>query len=409
MRICVLTRVVAAHGFGGGMEVHAAQLAASLQRRGHQLCILTTALANGQPALDPGPPPIHYLAAPPARYSSAWWRESATAFQRLHAVEPFDLVWSQSAGGLGYLEHLQPRLRVPCVAIMHGSARGEMARRSLGFPAPRSLARLLVYLPTALQMGWRWRRCGPRLALAIVPSEELARENRRELYLPPNRLRVVPLGVDLERFHPDPTAGAGLRARLALTPETPLLLFVGRLVHQKGAHLALAALAHLAASGSSAHLLIAGDGPEGGRLRALAARLGLAERVHWLGHLPHGEVRSAYAAADVCLLPWLGRESFPLTLLEALACGCPVVASAVGSAPSILNMADVGRLVPPGDAAALACATADVLKDGQSRRQMSAAARQLAEDAFGLETMAGRTEELFLACLEQAEGQPWPQ
>jgi len=399
MRICLFARAMPEHSHGG-MEHHARCLALGLIQRGHAVSVLTTARPGGGPAYVEDPCPTWFLPAPAGRYSAAWWQESAAAFARLHAQAPFDLVWSQSAAGLGYLEQLQPALRVPAVAIMHGSMRGELVRRREPWPSLPGLVRTALYLPEYVHFARRWRRAGPRLSRAIVPSAELAADNQRELRLPPERVPVVPLGVDLARFRPDPAAAAALRGRLGLAPEAPVLLVAGRLSRQKGAHVALAALQRLRAGAPPPYLLLAGEGREAGPLQRTAARLGVAERVLFLGRVPQEELAACYNLADLCLFPWLGWEAFPLSLLEALACGRPVVASCIGGAPSLLQMAEVGRLVPPGDACALTGAIASLLAEPDQRRRMASNARALAEAEFGLETMVVRTEAIFASCLE---------
>ena len=388
------------------MENHARWLALGLVERGHQVIALTTARPGGSSGLEEDPFPTWFLPAPATRYSGAWWRESAAAFARLHAQAPFDLVWSQSAAAIGYLAEAYPSFGVPCVAIMHGSLRGEFHRRTFGLPSPRSLALLALYLPEAARFTYLWRRYGPRLAAAIVPSPELAEDNRHELHLPPERMAIIPLGVDLARFSPDPAAGAALRERLHIPSTAPVLLVVGRLSRQKGVHVALAALQRLSGQRPVPFLLVAGQGREAAQLQRTAERAGLTGQVRFLGQVPHDELPSCYNAADICLFPWLGWEAFPISILEALACGRPVIASRIGSAPSILGRVNGGLLVPPGDARALAEAVGRLLSvPPAERRAIGQAARRLAETEFSLQTMVERTEAVFASCLRR-EGMP---
>ncbi len=397
MRICLFTRAVLGHGIGGGMERHAHTLATGLAERGHEVVVLTTARPDGTSDAEEGPLVTHHLPAPAARYSPAWWQASVATFARLDAARPFDLVWSQSAGALGYLA--MPGRRVPCVAIMHGSMQGELRTRLQARPWPRALALLAAYLPQAASFACRWRRYGPRLAAALAPSRETAAENLRELGIAPQRLAVVPLGVDLDRFAPSLAAGAALRRRLGIAPQAAVLLVAGRLAREKGGHIALAALERLAHRGEALHLLVAGAGRDAVWLQRLAARAGLAAQVHFLGAVPHADLPACYNAADLCLLPSLSWEAFPLALLEALACGRPVVASRVGSIPGLIDGREVGALVPAGDEAALATAVGELLQAPTHLESMGRAARQLAEAEFALEAMCRRTEGVFRDCL----------
>jgi L-malate glycosyltransferase len=119
-------------------------------------------------------------------------------------------------------------------------------------------------------------------------------------------------------------------------------------------------------------LVLVGEGPERPRVQALAAQLGVADRVLCLGALPH--FAELLACADLFLLP-SETESFGLAALEALACGVPVVASAVGGLPEVVRHADTGLLVPPADPEALAAAIASLLDDEPRRLRMAQAAR----------------------------------
>ncbi len=133
----------------------------------------------------------------------------------------------------------------------------------------------------------------------------------------PLKLHVLRNGVDLERFVPEDRSAA--RKRLGLPADGRYLLMVANLVELKGHHIAIEALAQL----PGVTLLIAGAGPEQPTLKALADRLGVAERVHWAGVVPQDELKWWYSAADALAL-CSSREGWPNVLLEAMACGTPV-------------------------------------------------------------------------------------
>ena len=175
-------------------------------------------------------------------------------------------------------------------------------------------------------------------------------------------LAVIPqFGVDPARFAPDARARADARARLGIGEEGFLVGFGGRLVPEKGVHLLIEALAHLAAAAHDAHLLVMGDGPERPRLEAQAAQAGVAERVHFVGAVPSTDMPRWLSALDVLALPSLRTkgwaEQFGRILIEAMACGVPVVGSATGEVPEVVG--EGGVVVPEGDAAALAAALRD--------------------------------------------------
>ncbi len=196
---------------------------------------------------------------------------------------------------------------------------------------------------------------------------------------------VVPLGVDLTRFTPDPEPSVG---------HEPLkLLFVGRLRYYKGLHLLLDALTRL----PGAILWLAGSGPEEGRLRRQAAGLGLGERVAFLGDVPDADLPALYRAADIFALPsQLRSEAFGIALLEALASGLPCVSTELGSGTSYINRhGETGLVVAPGDVGALADALRALAGDAAMRARMGAAARSRAASGFGVARMLDGVEEIY--------------
>ena len=184
------------------------------------------------------------------------------------------------------------------------------------------------------------------------------------------RLHVMRNGVDLQRFRPLPQAEA--QTRLGLTGN-PLLLSVGNLVALKGHDIAIDALARLLPKFPQARLVIVGQGPEQGRLLNHAQRLGLADRVTLAGAQPNAELLHWYSAADVFVLA-SSREGWANVLLEAMACGTPVVATDICGTPEVVRPASGGRLVAR-DAAALSVAIESLMADKPDR----AAVRRYAE------------------------------
>jgi teichuronic acid biosynthesis glycosyltransferase TuaC len=170
----------------------------------------------------------------------------------------------------------------------------------------------------------RW--AGAKAAGMIAVSEALRREMIAQ-GLAAHRIRTLRNGVDLAMFAP--TARAETRARLGLTGQT--LLSVGHLIERKGHDRVIAALANL----PGCALLIAGEGPERASLEALATSHGVADRVRFLGSVPHHALAGIYSAADALVLA-SSREGWPNVLLEAMACGTPVVASNVWGAPELV-------------------------------------------------------------------------
>ena len=188
-------------------------------------------------------------------------------------------------------------------------------------------------------------------------------ERMRELGVRSERLHVMRNGVDLGRFRPLTQTTA---RREVGQQGAPLLLCVGNLHHHKGQGVAVQALARLRMRRPGARLVIVGDGPDRERLLRQAATDGVEDAVHFAGAVPNEELAQWYSAADVLLLP-SSREGWPNVLLEALACGTPVVASRVGGVTEIVADSVAGRVVDDCSADGFASAVEDLLANGVDR------------------------------------------
>ncbi|MCB0105166.1 MAG: glycosyltransferase [Caldilineaceae bacterium] len=199
---------------------------------------------------------------------------------------------------------------------------------------------------------------------------------------PAVRVSLLPHGVDIDRFHPQP-----------LTNHWPLrLLAVGRLVEKKGFDILLRAAARLTFPWT---LEIIGDGPERSRLAQLREALGITDKVHLRSGITHEELPAAYHAAHVVVVPSVidrsgDRDGLPNVLLEAMAAGRPVVASDVSAIGSAVVSGENGLLVQPGDVAALAAALARLARQPELGRDLGRRARQRMAFHYDLRTCSDR-------------------
>ena len=290
--------------------------------------------------------PRHLVTPKIGRLCYGWWyflgiRRTAEA---LHRAQPFDVIlatWAYpDVFGAALLAR---RLGRPLVAKVHGSdihvaARGALRRRLI---------------------AW-----GLRQARAVVAVSEPLKEAMVGLGVDPARIILIPNGVDRERFRSKGRREA--RAALGLPPGGRRVIFVGNLEPVKGPDVLLAALRRLP---DDVRVSFVGDGTMRERLRAAADAAGLDGRVQFAGRRPHAEIPLWLCAADVVCMP-SRSEGCPNALLEALACGRPVVASRVGGIPALLRDPSLGVLVPAGDPAALAAALRSSLEDAWSPEQI---------------------------------------
>jgi glycosyltransferase involved in cell wall biosynthesis len=228
-----------------------------------------------------------------------------------------------------------------------------------------------LHLISEYRFPRRLMRTALRRCAAVVGVSRALAERARELAGPEVRIEVLRNGVDLDMFQETDRDAV----RRELNPTGPVLISVGLLIPRKGHELVIEALTRL----PSAQLLICGEGPMRSELEQRARTLGVADRVRFLGRVGHEELRRYYSAADILVLASY-REGWPNVLLEAMACGTPVVANAVGAVPDFVNHPHAGRIVHERTPAAIAAAIRTLLDDPPSRRDVRSYASQFSWD-----------------------------
>ena len=237
-----------------------------------------------------------------------------------------------------------------------------------------------------------------QLDAVIAPSQAMQAALRD--YGVDKRIEILPTGLPAERFQQGD--GSAFRRRHGLDPARPLLLFVGRAAHEKNIGFLIEMMLELRTRSPDALLLIAGEGPAEGALRAQAARLGLDGSVRFLGYFDRGgELQDCYSAADVFVFSSL-TETQGLVLLEAMAQGVPVVAIPRMGTIDILGPG-LGCRHAPNDRKGFAEVVYDVLADKAARIALGAQAREYAE-SWASKTMAQRLAALYASLAAQRSG-----
>lgn len=242
--------------------------------------------------------------------------------------------------------------------------------------------------------GWRFPSVTRALfgrASAIVAVTPEMKAFLRERGVPERKLQVIVNGVDTDVFRPSGDR-EGARAALGVAPEERVIGSVGRLSPEKDPGNLVRAMEVVIAREPRARLLLVGDGPLRGELEALIRERGLGDRVRLLGE--RADVRAFLAAIDLFCLP-SQTEGTSISLLEAMACALPIVATAVGGTPSVVEADEAAVLVPPGDPAALGGALAGVIGDPDGARRLGDRARAAVERGFSLRGMATAYARLY--------------
>jgi glycosyltransferase involved in cell wall biosynthesis len=378
----------------GGQNVHVAMLARSLADRGHRVTVYTRRDDPTLPVRVPFGPGVvveHLDAGPPTPLpkDEIWPHvaELAGSLRSAVTAAPPDVVhahfWMSGRASIDATRGLG----IPVVQTFH--ALGTVKRRWQGSadtsPAPR------IRVETAVA----------RSAAGVIATcaDEVA--ELEALGVDPRRVSVVPCGVDTDSFTPDGPA--------APRTDLPRLLVIGRLVARKGLGDVLAALARL----PDAELVVVG-GPgadelaadaSAGRVLEQAAALGVRDRVRLVGRADRSEVTAWIRSADVVVCaPWY--EPFGIVPLEAMACGVPVVGTAVGGLIDTVVHGRTGLLVPPRSPEQLAAALADLLADPPRRSRMGAAGRSRVVGAYDWREVARKTEINYRRVIRSAARRP---
>jgi glycosyltransferase involved in cell wall biosynthesis len=300
------------------------------------------------------------------------------------------------------VRHFVRELRAAQPSIFHahlnwplGCRHGIMAAGLCRVPAIVATSQLYSSI-----LGVRFPWLKQRLQAAAVDryiavSNEVKARLCGDLGVSESKVRVVRNGIRLAQFNLPPDAA--LRATLTQGGERPIVLTAARLHSQKGHVYLLEAAAHV----PDALFVLAGEGPERATLERQAQQLGIQGRVRFLGH--RQGIPQLLASCDVFVLPSL-YEGLPLCVLEAMAAGKPVVATAVGGTDEVVIDGETGLLVPPGNPVALATAIRSLLSDRKLAARLAQAGRARVTEKFSSDTMVSGISRVYEEALGEVAG-----
>ena len=363
MKICFYN--VTASFIQGGLETYCWEAGRALARRGHRVSIV--AGLGGEPRHQE----VELL-----RF----------AFRREQAWPNFGTRFRRLMERLSFARHSLAHL-------VSGGYDAVVVNKPFDFPILWQARRKGLAAQTVFRSGGtEFYACDSYFAGSIDHWLSTSRYNAAQVRSRYGReVQVVHNGVDVDQFKPVPRELA-LRQRLGLPIEARVLASVGRLVGWKGLRVILEALPQLP---QDVHYLVVGEGPDGDRLREQAAQLGVAQRVHFCGRVVHDELPQVLAQADLLVQPSLGEESFGITLVEAMACALPVLASRQGGMTEIVLPGVTGELLPPGEVGAWRVAIAQLLQQPDRLRALGAAGRERVVAEFTWAANAARLERLL--------------
>jgi rhamnosyl/mannosyltransferase len=357
----------------GGIEHHLRDLSEGLAQRGHTVTVLATSRDRQSTITQPTPGLTLIRAARSAHLAST--PLSVDMLRQAMGISA-DLIHLHFPYPPGDLTALLVPNQLPLVVTYHS----DIVRQQL---------LLRAYRPLLMHTLGRAQRILATSPAYIASSPWLARYAAK--------CTVVPLGVDLTRFgQAQPTQVAAWRARFG--PE-PIALFVGRLRYYKGLHVLLEALPSV----PGLVVALAGTGPEQERLATQAHRLGIQDRVRFLGNIPDADLPALYQASDMFVLPsHLRAEAFGISLTEALASGLPAISTELGTGTSFVNQhGQTGIVVPPNDPVALARALTTLTVAPELRHFYGANARARIATHFTRDQMIRSVEQVYREVLSE--------
>jgi len=353
----------------GGREDFVVGLSAGLQALGHQVILACPPDTPMWRRAQASSLPLVPIPAQPKRFSLS----GLVRMHRLLDAAQADVLHLHDRATYACLLHNFTRFRQrPMIFTMH-AVRRLNARRRLVF---RHLAHRIVCPSTAV------------------------RDALLENGIPAARLTLIPNGVDTCAFDPEALPTEGVRERLGLPAEAPVVAGIGRLSAEKGFDEFLrAAQLVLGAGRPDVRFLLVGDGPQRPALEALARDLGLDDRVIFAGF--HEDIAAVLACADIAFLPTIVDESFGMIMAQAGAMGVPVVATRSGAATDIIEDGVTGLLVEKSDPPAAAAALCSLLADEPRRLALGQAAQRRVREHFSIRLSAQRYADLAAQLLAQ--------
>lgn len=302
-------------------------------------------------------------------------------------ASPYDVVHAHDWLVAFAARAIKHAARIPLVATIHATEAGR--HNGIHNPWQRYISEVEWWLTYE---AWR----------VICCSGYMEAELTGQFQLPPDKIRVIPNGVDPREVE---SAGEAARETFAL-PGEDIVFFVGRLVREKGVDTLLDAFPAVLERRPATRLVIGGTGPHEAHLRRRVLALGLDGRVRFTGHLDDRSRNLLYRWASAAVVPSY-YEPFGLTALEAMAAGAPLVVSDTGGLGETVVHGETGLKVPPADPGELAGGILRLLSDPALARRLAERARATVLAGYGWSEVAARTEAVYEEVRREAEAAGW--
>jgi len=391
VRIAVFIKSTPFHKNFGGLETQNKVLCEGLVKRGHDVVVFSPQkdVAKSSQKQEGVSyyfvPCVYRLGFFSSRDPNNWFNKSFAAFKELHEKEPFDLVVSQSSAGIGVIQKKND-LNIKAVSICHGTILGELKTRLQNIRSLKSALKLPLDTLFVLRVYFgRQREFIRHSNKVIAVSSAVKKAVIAETFVPENKITVIHNALDESKFARFEKAEA--------TDSNVIIIYVGRVVKSKGLFKLVEVLADSIFNDTALHIV--GDGEDMASLKNKIKTLGIENRVLFLGRVPHDDVISKLFASDIFVLPSMRVEGFPMTLVEAMFAGLPIVASDIGGISDAVVNKKNGFLVPPGNADVLHTKLMLLVGDPVLQEVFGENGRLMAHEQFSLASMLDKYEKVF--------------
>ncbi|KAF0132907.1 MAG: glycosyltransferase (group 1) [Candidatus Saganbacteria bacterium] len=394
MNICMLCRCFPTIS-SGGFEDHVFELCKGLVSQGIGTTLITSKHPNGIEYEEIKGIKIHYLKkSKTGLYHDGYWPESAKKTVELHSGCQFTLIHSQSIAGYEVAKNKIPnKLNIPFIASMHGTQIDEIftqfnLAQEFPFAALKHLNEALGKFDTFI------RREKPTITSAnavIATSNEQAELIKNYYSIGSDKIFKIYNGMNLSQFAPGPKPQELIK-KFNITPGKRIILAAARLEAEKGIQHIIKALKFI---NEDVKLLVLGDGSYRKSLENLAKKLGLNDKVVFLGFVSLDDLPKYFNLCDVFVNPTIRQNGYDLTTLESMACERPTIATNIGSHPTLIQNGNNGLLFTKGNDKELAGCVIKLLNDNALSERIGKSARKRVLEDFSVEKMVENTIKVY--------------
>ena len=392
MKICMFARTLPVH-CEGGMEQHSWALAKKLVERDNDVTIITSKHPYGLKFEKKEGVKIYYVGDRIAiTYLSSYWKEAAKKLEELlEKGEKIDIIHSQSVSAWYYVKKgLKDKYKVPLVTTVHGTNFTEIQTTINTKLSLRSLFTIFFQIYSFIFVAFRFFRSSDML---IAVQKHIEGDLVHFFLISNRKIRVILNGIDIKVFLPKKNTGY-LREKYGIKKTEKVILATGRIIEGKGFQYLVQAFSMIKKKRENIKLMIVGTGPYLGELRKLVADFDILEDVILAGHISQEGLSEYYSLCDIFVLPTICFEGPPLVILEAMACGKPVVASEIDGIPATIDN-QVGVLVPPRNVFALENGILKILENPTLMKRLGRNARRKVLEQFTLDKMVDSTVNVY--------------